>query len=224
MNELDKICNYCNSKSPEDSKFCVNCGEKFSNQNIFKSFYLKIIQLRKRFIMAFISILLLFFIAAKNISLTPEYSLYKLYFAAKTKNADEFMEYLDFEQIVDSYIENDSKKYLQEHQVNNHWEGLGIAFAEGLIKMMKPQIIERYKADLKSSIDDPSFNFVNNDFKMIYFLIFKNYKEISMNIDFINKDLCEINLNLYPYNQTYYKIKMHKMKDKWIIIEIFQEK
>lgn len=73
---------------------------------------------------------------------TPTYSLRQIQKAFETHDVDKFEKYVDIESVSSRLIDDVMRHASKESESKSGAEGLGAAFAAGLVQLMKPRLVE----------------------------------------------------------------------------------
>lgn len=162
---------------------------------------------------------------------TPQYSLKVIKEAVETHDLGKFEKHVDIDTLVSRLVDQlldtrlNNKSTIQDEQAN--------AFAAGLVKMLKPQLVSMAKDQIRSYVEkgtpespqkdttEPAPTFSINDF-------YKNTGGGSVNmkgIEYVNKDgkLAVVGLKLfYPKlnADVILELKMREMDGYWQVAEI----
>lgn len=103
---------------------------------------------------AFLSLLLItVYFSWSYVRTTPQYSLYRAYYAANTRDYQTFTEYVDVDQVVDRYISQKFKNADVAQEPDNVLLQLKTALIDMLRKNIEPAAVSTTKALVKKGVE-----------------------------------------------------------------------
>lgn len=164
--------------------------------------------MKKILFLLFLTLFSLYFVWA-YVRTTPQYSLYRAYYAASTRDYQTFSEYVDVDQVVDRYISQKFNDTNEAQEPENILLRLKTTLMNTLRKNVKPAAVNTTKALIKKGVESGT--------------LFALYKPHTVFVMLINAKVTQLDddarVEMREKDRQTIDIKMRKIQNHWQVYE-----